>query len=164
VNLRPATVEDADVILASVTASFEGYRTFAPPAWDPPSEPLERELELLARDDYRALVAEDERGYAGHAGWWPAINTNRPSDDPALAHLRHLFVAPAHWGTGVAARLLAAATAQARAAGFTRMRLGTPAGQARARRFYQREGWTTDGNVLADQRFGLPMVEYFRPL
>jgi GNAT superfamily N-acetyltransferase len=164
VHLRSATVEDAGVIFASVTSSFEGYRTFAPAGWDPPEDSVQREIELLGRDDYHALVAEDGGGYAGHAGWWPAVQTHRPGDDPGLAHLRHLFVAPAHWGSGIAARLLAGAVAQARAAGFTRMRLGTPAGQARARRFYEREGWSTDGTVLGDERFGLPMLEYFRPL
>ena len=162
--VRPATVDDAEAIHAAVTAGFEGYRSFAPAAWDPPEETVERERELLGRRDYRALIAVDGGGYAGHAAWWPASATWRPSDDPGLAHLRHLFLAPAHWGSGLAAELLARSVADAAAAGFTRMRLGTPFGQARARRFYEREGWSVEGPVLEDTAFGLPMVEYFRPL
>jgi GNAT superfamily N-acetyltransferase len=164
VHVRRATVDDAEAIHASVTTSFEGYRSFAPATWDPPQETVERERELLARDDYRAWIAEDGGGYAGHAAWWPAGATFRPTGDPRLAHLRHLFLAPAQWGSGLAAQLLAHAVADAREAGFTRMRLGTPLGQARARRFYEREGWVWDGEVLEDAPFGLPMVEYFRAL
>jgi GNAT superfamily N-acetyltransferase len=164
VNVRPATVDDAGTIHAAVTASFEAYRSFAPAGWNPPEETVARERELLARADYHAWIAEDGGGYAGHAAWWPASETFRPTGDPRLAHLRHLFLAPAHWGSGLAADLLARVVADARAAGFTRMRLGTPQGQARARRFYEREGWTWDGAVLEDTPFGLPMVEYFRPL
>jgi GNAT superfamily N-acetyltransferase len=164
VHIRPATIDDAAALHASALAGFAGYRSFAPPGWAPPEDPLQREVELLGRDDYHAFVAEDDGGYAGHAAWWPASATHRPDGDAGLAHLRHLFVVPAHWGTGLATRLLAGAVDDARAAGFTRMRLGTPQGQARARRFYEREGWTTDGVPLVEDRFGLAMVEYFRPL
>jgi hypothetical protein len=44
------------------------------------------------------------------------------------------------------------------------MRLGTPAEHHRARRFYEREGWTTDGEVIAETPLGLPLVEYFLDL
>ena len=84
--------------------------------------------------------------------------------DPALAHLRHLFVARAHRGTGLAVELLRRAEGDARAAGFVRLRLNTPQPQARARRFYEREGFTTTGVPLADDRFGMPMLEYVRAL
>ena len=62
-------------------------------------------------------------------------------DDPGLVHFRQLFVTRGHWGTGLARRLHAAAIDEARARGFTAMRLFTPGGQERARRFYEREGW-----------------------
>jgi len=42
------------------------------------------------------------------------------------------------------------------------MRLWTPQGAGRARRFYEREGWTATGNVHEDSPFGLPTVEYAR--
>lgn len=162
--VRRATVDDAEAIHATVTAAFEGYRSFAPASWNPPQGTVEHERELLDRADYHAWIAQDAGGYAGHAGWWPASETFRPTGDPRLAHLRHLFLAPAHWGSGLAAELLALVVADARAMGFTRIRLGTPQAQTRARRFYEREGWGWDGTVLEDTPFGLPMVEYFRPL
>jgi hypothetical protein len=48
--------------------------------------------------------------------------------------------------------------------GFTAMRLFTPAGQARARRFYEREGWKVAGEPFDDSEFGLALVEYRREL
>ena len=43
------------------------------------------------------------------------------------------------------------------------MRLYTPAGQARARRFYEREGFAAAGGPQ-DRGLGLPVIEYRRPL
>ena len=83
-----------------------------------------------------------------------------PAADPALAHLRNLFVDREHWGSGVAATLLDASAAEARERGFSTMRLFTPAGQARARRFYEREGWSAVGEEFDVPALGLPLVEY----
>jgi hypothetical protein len=52
----------------------------------------------------------------------------------------------------------------ARERGFTAIRLFTPTGQARARRFYEREGWTVNGEPFCDPGFGLQLVEYHRSL
>jgi hypothetical protein len=50
------------------------------------------------------------------------------------------------------------------ARGFTAMRLFTPADQARARRFYEREGWTVAGAPFTHEDLHLSMVEYRRVL
>ena len=83
-----------------------------------------------------------------------------PSEDPGLAHLSHLFVVGAQQGTGLAARLLALAVGEARSAGFTGIRLFTPADHARARRFYEREGWAPHGERFFEEAIGLDLVEY----
>jgi hypothetical protein len=44
------------------------------------------------------------------------------------------------------------------------MRLFTPAGQVRARRFYEREGWTVAGEPYDDEDLHLEIVEYRRAL
>jgi hypothetical protein len=49
---------------------------------------------------------------------------------------------------------------EARARAFTAMRLFTPAGQARARRFYEREGWSAVGGAFLVPALGLEVVEY----
>jgi hypothetical protein len=44
------------------------------------------------------------------------------------------------------------------------MRLFTPAGNARARAFYEREGWGTDGEAVYEPHLGLEIVQYRRSL
>ena len=44
------------------------------------------------------------------------------------------------------------------------MRLFTPAAQARARRFYEREGWALARPPAFDERIGLDIAEYRRAL
>jgi hypothetical protein len=44
------------------------------------------------------------------------------------------------------------------------MRLYTPAEHGRARAFYEREGWTSDGVVTHEPMLGLDLVEYRRSL
>ena len=48
--------------------------------------------------------------------------------------------------------------------GFTEARLYTPALQARARRFYAREGWTERGESFWVGELGLDLVELRRLL
>jgi GNAT superfamily N-acetyltransferase len=159
---RDAVAEDARPIGDVTAECFETYRDFAPPGWSPPSaeEEVERLQELLADGDVWYLVAEVDGDLVGHVGFLPAARSHQPVADAALAHLRQLFVRPAHWGTGLAARLHAAAIEEAIARGYAAMRLFTPAGQARARRFYEREGWTLAGEPDFDKRIGFEVAEY----
>jgi hypothetical protein len=54
-----------------------------------------------------------------------------PMPDPALAHLGHLCLKPAYWGSGIAAELLARAVNAASTREFNTMRLFVPVKQAR---------------------------------
>jgi GNAT superfamily N-acetyltransferase len=166
VALRPATLADAEAIAAVTAASFELYREFAPEGWEPPpgDREIDRARELLGDDEAWWLVAEGDGKLAGHTSFVPVSHSVHVEDDPELAHVRALFVTPEHWGTGLATRLHAAALEEARARGFTRMRLFTPAGQGRARRFYEREGWTLTGSPQHEPALGLVLVEYRRAL
>ena len=82
----------------------------------------------------------------------PAARAARPVEDPALGHLRNLFVARAQWGSGLATALLRAAEQDARDRGFTELRLFVAEGQARARRFYEREGWRAGRRAVLRSR------------
>ena len=84
--------------------------------------------------------------------------------DPGLAHLWQIFVREPFWGTGVATALHTAMLEEARQRGYARLRLFTPAAQARARRFYEREGWALAAPPFFDESFGMEIVEYRRPL
>ena len=157
-----ARADDVAAMAATVHECMETYRSFAGPGWSGPSR-SEWEAQLrvaMARDGAWCLVAEVPGSeLAGHVGFLPATHSRRPVADPHLAHFWQLFVRPAHWGSGVAGDLHARAVEEARGRGFTAMRLFTPAGQARARRFYEREGWVA-GETLDGDALGLDVVEY----
>ncbi|AUH44677.1 GNAT family N-acetyltransferase [Streptomyces sp. CMB-StM0423] len=59
--------------------------------------------------------------------------------------VEQLFVAAEHRGTGVAALLLAEGERRVAAAGHERVWLAVVTGNARARRFYARQGWMDEG-------------------
>jgi GNAT superfamily N-acetyltransferase len=59
--------------------------------------------------------------------------------------VEQVYVAPAHRGTAVAAALLAEAERLVGAGGHERAWLAVVAGNTRARRFYERSGWTDEG-------------------
>jgi GNAT superfamily N-acetyltransferase len=165
-ELRRAAVADAEPMVAVTAEGFATYRSFAPAAWSPPSPAgeLERLERLLPDPDVWYLVGERDGEIVGHVGFLPADRALHPVPEPSLAHFRQLFVATAHWGTGLAATLHAAAIAEATARGFATMRLFTPAAQARARRFYEREGWALARPPAFEQLIGLEMAEYRRAL
>jgi GNAT superfamily N-acetyltransferase len=165
-GLRRAEVADAETMVAVTAEGFATYRSFAPPEWSPPSAAgeLERLLRLLADDDVWYLIGDHDGEVVGHVGFLPADRALHAVRDPALAHFRQLFVRTAHWGTGLAATLHAAAIAEATGRGFAAMRLFTPAAQARARRFYEREGWVLARPPAFEQLIGLEMAEYRRGL
>jgi GNAT superfamily N-acetyltransferase len=156
---------DIDEVAALVADSFVGYRAFAPADWQPP--PVGEQIRGLQRwigdPDFWGELASDDQALVGHATVTPATRHSfHAAQDPALAHLGHLFVKPRYWGSGVAAQLLAHATNAASARGFAAMRLFVPVGQERARRFYTREGFIAVGEPF--DFAGLPTLEYHRPL
>jgi len=59
--------------------------------------------------------------------------------------LEQVYVDSAHRGSGVAPALMEAGLRQVARAGHDRAWLAVAAGNARARRFYEREGWSDDG-------------------
>jgi len=76
-----------------------------------------------------------------------------------------LYVTPAWWSTGTGRSLMGAALAALEAEGYQRAVLWVLAANNRARRFYERAGFTTDGesNILAGLG-GVLEVRYARPL
>ena len=165
-SFRPTTAADAGRLAAVLVEGFETFRAFAPPEWGGASAE-EVEGGLAARLDLPTvwgLLAEHGAEVAGYVTLLPAADSRKPVDDPALAHFWMLFVRARWWGTGLARRLHAAACEAAAARGFTAMRLYTPAEQGRARRFYEREGWSAAGEPYPDAELGLTIVEYRRAL
>jgi GNAT superfamily N-acetyltransferase len=159
-TLRRATTEDAAVMAETVAIGFDGYREFAPPGWRPPDVQTAVELaRIRARlddEDTWAEIAEDRGLVAGHLGFFPQRAL------PGTAHLWQLFLRPPWWGSGLAAELLHRALEAAAARGLRRMRLYTPRDQARARGFYEREGFAHTGWEGYEEPIRLVLVEYAR--
>jgi GNAT superfamily N-acetyltransferase len=162
-TLRPATADDAEILLAIMVEGFEGYRSFAPDGWAPGIPEVERVRARIAAPGTWTVLAEDGGAVAGHVGFLPSAKSGHPDPEPALVHLWQLFVRPPLWGTGLATELIGRALGAARGQGFTCMRLFTPSLQRRARRFYEREGFGVV-RTYADPRLGLDVAEYRRPL
>ncbi|MFF0264706.1 GNAT family N-acetyltransferase [Kribbella sp. NPDC004536] len=59
--------------------------------------------------------------------------------------VEQVYVGSAHRGSGVAAELLAEAERQVKAGGYDEAWLAVATGNARARRFYERNGWRDGG-------------------
>jgi len=159
-STRRAGRADAETMLQTMAIGFEGYRAFAPPGWRPPDDiaELARLRDRLGDPGTWALIAEESEQAAGHVGFLPQPATE------GSAHLWQLFIRPAWWGTGLAGELLARAIEEARAQGYERMRLFTPDGQARARAFYEREGFEAVGPPAFDPKIGFEVVQYARGL
>jgi GNAT superfamily N-acetyltransferase len=140
----------------------QGYREFAGEDW--PGFALADEVEsfrgLVRLPDFWSLMAEQDGELLGQVTIQSSETTRIPVGDPGLGHLRNLFVRQDQWGTGLARKLHDAAVEEARRRGYRELRLFAAAGQARARRFYERDGWVAAGPPAFDPNPGLEMVEY----
>ncbi|HEY7793485.1 MAG TPA: GNAT family N-acetyltransferase [Gaiellaceae bacterium] len=84
--------------------------------------------------------------------------------------VEQVYVSARHRGTGVADGLLREAERQVAAAGHAEAWLAVVAGNVRARRFYEREGWRDAGPFAYDARVedgstvSVPCHRYVKPL
>jgi GNAT superfamily N-acetyltransferase len=83
--------------------------------------------------------------------------------------IEELYVAAEHRGTGVAQELIREAGRQLKERGYASAWLAVVAGNARARRFYERNGWRDDGPIAypADTDHGtieIPCHRYTKQL
>jgi hypothetical protein len=116
VTFRRATISDAERLGQAVIEGVEGYRSFAPRGWTPPSlaDEVEHLRGLLGDAQVWCLPAVADGRLAGQITVLPAARAARPVHDPALAHVRNLFACEDRWGTGLAGALDAAGVEAAR--------------------------------------------------
>ena len=167
-DIRVAVPDDASALAGTTRLGFESYRSWAPEGWEPPPPALElRSIRERLRQSttWCAMAVDDDGVPAGHVGITHAAERERPHVRiPGRAHLWMLFVRPPWWGSGLATRLHRLALEQAAREGYETIRLYTPHGAARARAFYEREGWTAAGPAFPEPLLGLDLVEYRRVL
>jgi GNAT superfamily N-acetyltransferase len=139
-TVRPAGVDDADGFVRAYEASWDA--ALAGLVGRPLKEfsPYDERIQ-----SFRRAVADLPPG----AGLWVA---ERDGEIVGVAvhsgaELRSLYVAPQAWGAGVAVPLMDAAIAAIRAEGHDEASLWVVDANARARRFYEREGWEPTGET-----------------
>jgi GNAT superfamily N-acetyltransferase len=151
--LRPARPDDALVLGALATQVFldtyatdgirsalvlEVQQSFGPEAIGA----------LLARPAGGLLVAERQGHLLGFVQFMPGARhrvVDDGADGPATAEIERLYVLRHSQGQGLGKALMAAAAAQARDAGCTRLWLTAWVGNAHARAWYGRQGWRDIG-------------------
>lgn len=166
---RPARLADAPAIgLLHVRAWQAAYHELMPAAYldnlsaDDRAQMWRRDI-IRPRDRSRLLVIELNDCILGFAAVGPPRDTGT---DDATGELYAINVDPGTWGTGAGATLLDAATTELAELGFTQAILWVHPENARARRFYERGGWTPDEAARQVEVLGVvvPEVRYRRPL
>jgi ribosomal protein S18 acetylase RimI-like enzyme len=87
------------------------------------------------------------------------VSVGPSRDDDAEGELYAIYALPEAWGTGASPALMQVGVAALRAAGYRDAILYVLDDNPRARRFYEREGWTLDGGTKSDEFFGVEVVE-----
>jgi GNAT superfamily N-acetyltransferase len=156
VVVRDARADDAEAFVRAYEASWDAGLADIAGARLETLVPFETRLESFraglaqAGPDAYILVAERDGEIVG-------IATCRCEE--ATCELRALYVVPSAWGSGVAGPLMQRALAVMRERGAEAAFLWVVEANARARRFYEREGWTADGTTR-DTELGPAEVRY----
>jgi GNAT superfamily N-acetyltransferase len=151
IEIRPATPADADAVAAYHRACFlDTYETqVAAGELEPPDLGSTRDqlADWFAPDsDCETHVAVVAGSPIGHV----TVSGNR---------LVHLFVDPAHHGTGLGGRLLALGESQIVAAGHHDLELHTRIDNHPAIAFYEHSGWTVTDVVIHTVEHGISYDE-----
>jgi len=164
-RIRPAVAGEARAIAAVHVDSWRAaYRGLLPDSSLDRLSVDERERQWIetlgeASDRSGVIVAEEGGVVVGFASWGPS------RDEDAGEHTGEvpaIYLDPATVGTGVGRELFDAATRALRQAGYARATLWVLQVNERARRFYERAGWSWDGTV-SDHQFECanePIVRY----
>jgi len=156
--VRPARPADAPGIAeVHVTGWQVGYRGLIDDAYLDALSVADR-TEVWAQrlnEGARVLVADDA-GVLGFVTHGPARDDDVPA---ATGEVQALYVGPGSWGSGVGTALLDAALGALAADGCDGCLLWALAANVRARTFYERRGWVTDGRVKTEDHRGLLLSE-----
>lgn len=160
VQVRPANTSDAyDIGLAYLVSWRAAYQGLLA------ADVLEVEAAKRAEYDWTSAIRSGSSHVAvavdDHEIVGVVLASGPPGEPRDLPEITMLYVVPAYWG-GVAARqLLAVGTRWIAQEGWSASRLRVVEAQARARRFYEREGWRLDAE-LAPAHNGFFNLAYYR--
>jgi GNAT superfamily N-acetyltransferase len=135
--IRPARPDEADTLLViQREACVEAFPHIYPPEQYPFPDDGVRDVwrEALADPDTEAYVAEED----GEAVGCVAVGD---------VYLRNLYVVPARWNGGLGSALHDFALERLRARGKGEAKLWTLEENWSARRFYEKRGWSLNGET-----------------
>jgi putative acetyltransferase len=147
-EIRPARPDDAAQVSAVLTAAGVA-------AWGAFLGAERVEAATRGATHPADLVAVDEEGVLAFVAY-----------DASTGEISRLYTHPRGQGRGAGAALLARALEALRAAGVRQAWLNTEERNAAARRFYEAQGWRTDGEVRVRDWHGAQLREprYVRDL
>lgn len=159
-EIRGATVDDVlGIAQVHVRSWQEGYRGLLPQGYLDALVPQDRAAHYRLGDeepaDRRTLVGMVDGLVVGFT------TVGRPADidDHRCGEVMSLYVDPGHWNTGLGRTLIATARATLVERGFEESVLWVLAGNTRAMRFYEIDGWAPDGAVRQAEVWGLAVDE-----
>jgi GNAT superfamily N-acetyltransferase len=151
-TIRDAGPEDARAIAEVHVASWrDAYRGLLPDAFLDRLSVDDRErswLATFAEPAFGVLVAEDAERVVGFASFGPSRDEGATA---GTGEIPAIYVDPEVLGTGVGRQLFEAAVGKLREGGFARATLWVLEANGRARRFYEKAGWSWDGSVSHHQ-------------
>ena len=158
--IRPAEPDDAIAVARVHVRSWHAaYRTIVPHDYLNRLRPEDRaqkyDFETLDPQKPHTIVAAEDGLIYGFA-------TTMPSGNPAEAdhgELCALYVDPKQWGRGIGFTLLSSACARLSGLGFQNAILWVLVGNVRAERFYQSDGWVSDGVRRNETVWGVTVEE-----
>jgi GNAT superfamily N-acetyltransferase len=157
VIVRDASPNDAEAMgQVHVRAWQAAYRGSMPDAYLDNLDPADRaeiwRNSIKRRPESPPLVAVTDGVVVGHGAFGPALTLE------GAGELYSLNVDPPHWGGGAGPALLAEVDRRLAADHDVAVLWVLPA-NARARRFYEREGWSVDGEERTAEVLGVTVPE-----
>lgn len=167
ITVRPAELDDADAMgVAHGLAWQVAYRGIIAdsyldaidiPTWsDRWRGILTGEIAVDGIEPPVNLVAEIDGEVVGFAN---AGRFRNAPDDPTVGELWAMYVHPDQWGSAAGYQLMQAAMALFAEQRFQRAYLWVLEENQRARRFYERQGWTAETETMTGEFGGETVVE-----
>lgn len=159
-EVRDAVRDEAEEVLHVKNASWRAaYRGLLPDAYLAALTVTPGQVEHWQRliGDRRVIVGEAEGRIAGLSAFGPAEDG---------AEIYAIYVLPEHWSTGLGAALMTRSLRRLRELGYDTAGLWVFEANPRARRFYERMGFTLSGRTEIEEREGFaePVVHYHRTI
>ncbi|MEX2298846.1 MAG: GNAT family N-acetyltransferase [Dongiaceae bacterium] len=168
VSIRSAAIGDLDRLAAvHEAAARAGYRHIFPADAPFPRDEARGDLrQFLESESVRVFIAEDRNITVGLVVAGPAPeNGESPVVSGRVAQIHLLHVLPLRWNGGIGTALHHCAMTALVADGFATAILWVLERNERARRFYEQQGWQTDGGRRRERyAIEIDVIRYRRAL